>query len=208
MRPVLGSGFRTRRTGHAGNQDGTCWRSVAGPRVRGFRIFGQGRVFSFDALLGSTIGSRPSEHPGERRRGQALTIGRDEGCDISLAAPTVSARHATVTLDASVRDTMAPVFLLRDCESKNGIDASARGLRGPFARVRAVPLTLGLHVRIGAMVLVAVDRDGACPIVASSESDFIARAHALYGSAEEAARFIGLPARRIRERLGRTALLH
>lgn len=64
---------------------------------------------------------------------------------------------------------------------------------------------LGMHVRIGAVVLVAVDRDGACPIVASSESDFLAQAHALYGSAEEAAGFIGLSARRIRQRLGRAA---
>lgn len=168
--------------------------------VGGFRLFGQRRIFSFDALIGSQWG--------EHRRQQALTIGRDQGCDICLPAPTVSAVHATLALDASVSDSPAPVFLLRDCESKNGIDASAHGRRGPFTRVRAVHLTLGLHVRLGAVVLVAVDRDGACPIVASSESDFIAQAHALYGSAEEAARFIGLPARRIRERLARTSMLH
>jgi hypothetical protein len=169
-------------------------RSGEASRVGGFRPFGHQGVFSFDALLSS--------------QKQALTIGRDAGCDIALSAPTVSSVHATVALDASVRDAAAVVFLLRDCASKNGIEASVRGLRGPFARVRVVPLTLGMHVRLGAVVLVAVDRDGACPIVASSESDFIAQAHALYGSAEEAARFIGLSARRIRERLGRTAPLH
>lgn len=172
--------------------------------VGGFRLFGQRRIFSFDALIGSQQG----EHRGEHRRQQVLTIGRGEGCDICLPAPTVSAVHATLALDASVSDSLAPVFLLRDCESKNGIDASAHGRRGPFARVRAVHLTLGLHVRIGAVLLVAVDHRGACPIVASSESDFIAQAHALYGSAEEAARFIGLSAWRIRERLAYTATLH
>ena len=179
-------------------------RAGAASPVGGFRLFGQERIFSFDALLAPQVGSQAGEH----RRVQALTIGRDEGCDICLSAPTVSSVHATVALDASVRGKTAPVFLLRDCDSKNGIEASARGLRGPFARVRAVHLTLGLHVRLGAVVLVAVDRDGACPIVASSESDFIVQAHALYGSAEEAARFIGLSARRIRERLARTSLLH
>jgi hypothetical protein len=185
-------------------------RAGEASRVAGLRLFGQGRIFSFDALIGSQAGSpldaQQGEHRGEHRRVQALTIGRDEGCDICLSAPTVSAVHATVALDASVRDPATPVFLLRDCESKNGIDASVRGLRGPFVRVRALHLTLGLHLRLGTVVL--VDRDGACPIAASSESEFIAQAHALYGSAEEAARFIGLSARRIRERLGRTATVH
>ncbi|HWN67613.1 MAG TPA: FHA domain-containing protein [Haliangium sp.] len=164
-------------------------RSGDASQVGGFRRFGEQRIFSFDALIGS--------------QRQALTIGRGAGCDISLPDPTVSAVHATVALDASARDALAPVFLLRDRDSKNGIDASARGLRGPFVRVRSLHLALGLYVRIGAFVLVAVDRDGGCPIVASSESDFLTQALALYGSAEEAARFIGLPARRVRERLAR-----
>jgi hypothetical protein len=70
-------------------------------------------------------------------------------------------------------------------------------------RVREVHLELGQNVRIGAVVLVAVDRDGACPIVASSEADLIAQARALYGSEQEAARFIGLPVRRVRKFLAR-----
>lgn len=161
------------------------------PSVGGLRLFGQQRLFSFDAIQG------------EHRRQRALTIGRDEACDIRLSEPTVSSLHATIAPDAFVRDPLAPVFLVRDCGSKNGIEVSARGIRGPFVRVREVQLALGMHVRIGATVLVAADRDGACPIVASSEVDFIAQAHALYGSEEEAARFIGLPVRRIRKLLAR-----
>jgi hypothetical protein len=166
--------------------------SQASP-VSGLRLFGQQRLFSFDAIHG------------EHRRQHALTIGRDESCDICLADPAVSAVHATIALDPFVHDPLAPVFLLRDCGSKNGLHVSARGIRGPFVRVREVQLVLGLHVRIGANVLVAMDRDGACPIVASSEADLIAQAHALYGSEEEAARFIGLPVRRVRKLLARVA---
>lgn len=70
-------------------------------------------------------------------------------------------------------------------------------------RVREVQLALGLHMRIGANVLVAMDRDGACPIVAASEVDLIAQAHALYGSEEEAARSLGLPVKRVRKLLAR-----
>ena len=161
------------------------------PPVSGLRLFGQQRLFSFAAVI--------SEH----KRQHALTIGRDEGCDIWLSDSTVSAVHATIALDAFARDPLAPVFLLRDCGSKNGIYASARGSRGPFVRVREVHLELGLHVRIGAIVLVAVDRNGACPIVASSEADLIAQARALYGSEQEAARIIGLPVRRVRKFLAR-----
>lgn len=159
--------------------------------VCGLRLFGQQRLFSFDVVIG------------ESRRQYAMTVGRDEGCDICLPDSTVSNLHATIALDPFVRDPLAPVLSLRDCGSKNGIEVSARGVRGPFVRVREVQLTLGLHVRIGAVVLVAVDRDGACPIMAASEADFVAQAYALYGSEEEAARFIGVPARRIRKLLAR-----
>ena len=161
--------------------------------VTGFRLFGQQRLYSFDALMG------------EQERQQALTIGRDATCDICLSDSAVSAVHATIALDPLVRDPLAPVFLLRDCGSKNGIHVSVLGIRGPFVRVREVPLALGLHVRIGAYVLVAVDRDGGCPIVASSEADLIAQAHALYGSEQEAARFIDIPVQRVRKLLARIA---
>jgi hypothetical protein len=161
--------------------------------ITGFRLFGQRRIFSFDAIIGA----------GKRR--QALTIGRDEACDICLSDPAVSSLHATIAREPVVRDLLAPVFLLRDCGSKNGVHVSALGIRGPFVRIREAPLALGLHVRIGARVLVAVDRDGACPIVASSEADLIAQAHALYGSEQEAARFIGIPVQRVRKLLARIA---
>lgn len=168
-------------------------REAQASPVTGFRLFGQQRVSSFDAVIG------------EHRRQQALTIGRDAACDICLPNRAVSALHATIALDPFVRDPLAPVFLLRDCGSKNGIHVSARGIRGPFVRVREVQLALGLHVRIGAYVLVAVDRDGACPIVASSEADLIAQAHAIYGSEQEAARFIDIPVQRVRKLLARIA---
>lgn len=164
-----------------------------GSPVGGFRLFGEQRLFSFDALHG------------EHGRKQALAIGRDEACDICLSDPAASAVHATIALDPFVRDPLAPLFLLRDSGSRNGVHVSARGIRGPFVRVREVQLALGLHVRIGDHMLVAMDRKGACPIVASSEADFIAQARALYGSEEEAARFIGLPVRRMRKVLARIA---
>lgn len=162
--------------------------------VYGLRLFGRRRLYAFDAVIG------------ERRRQYALTVGRDAGCDICLSDSTVSNLHATIALDPFARDPLAPVFLLRDCGSKNGVEVRARGVRGPFVRVREVELTLGLHVRIGAVVLVVVDRDGACPIVAASEADFVAQAHALYGSEEEAARFIDVPARWIRDLLARISM--
>ena len=161
------------------------------PAVVGLRLFGQHRLFSFDAVIG------------EHRRQQALTIGRDQGCDIWLSDPAVSALHATIARDGLGRDPC--LFLLRDCGSKNGVAVSDRGARGPFVCVREVHLTLGLHVRIGTAVLVAVDRDGACPIRATSEADFVAQAHALYGSARQAARFIGLPVGRVRKLLARVS---
>ena len=168
-------------------------REAQASPVTGFRLFGQQRIFSFDAVIGAD------------KRQQALTIGRDEACDIRLSDSTVSALHATIALDPFVRDPLAPVFLLRDCGSKNGIHVSTQGIRGPFVRVREVQLVLGLHVRIGAYVLVAVDRDGACPIVASSEADLIAQADALYGSEQEAARFIDIPVQHVRKLLARIA---
>ncbi len=93
--------------------------------VYGLRLFGQQRLFSFEVVIG------------EHRRQYTMTLGRDEGCDICLSDSTVSTLHATIALDPFVRDPLAPLFLLRDCGSKNGIEVSARGVRGPFVRASA-----------------------------------------------------------------------
>jgi pSer/pThr/pTyr-binding forkhead associated (FHA) protein len=165
------------------------------PTVGGLRLLGQQRLFSFDV---------PSERGTGRRK--ALTIGRDEVCDIWLSDPTVSGLHATITsrrARARSGDAPGPVFTLRDRGSKNGIRVSQQGPRGPFVRVSEVRLVVGLHVRIGAVTLVAVDREGACPIVATSEQDFVAQARALYGSDQATARFLGVPMARIRHLLAR-----
>lgn len=170
------------------------------PPVGGLRVFGQQRLFSFDALTAAGP---------ERRR--ALTIGRDEACDIWLPEPTVSGVHATITARAPVRGTWRAlsgetgehVFVLRDHGSKNGVRVSASGARGPFVPVREIRLELGMHVRIGAVTLVVVDGEGGCPIAAKNGRDFLVQARALYGSDQTAARFLGMTVARFRQLLAR-----
>lgn len=164
------------------------------PPVAGLRLFGQDRVFWFDTLFA-------------RRQDRAiLTIGRDANCDICLPDPTVSSVHGTIRRRAHMRgDSVGPTFMILDGGSKNGIQLGALGADGPFGHVDAVALSVGLHVRIGAIILVAVDGRGACPIIASTELEFIGQACALYGSEETAARFIGLSVRHLRKLLARAS---
>jgi hypothetical protein len=72
----------------------------------------------------------------------------------------VSGLHATITSRARSRDAPEPKLTLRDRGSKNGIRVSHRGSHGPFVRASEVRLAVGVHVRIGAVTLVAVDREG------------------------------------------------
>lgn len=164
------------------------------PPVAGLRLFGQDRVFWFDTLF-----ARRQDLP-------ILTIGRDANCDICLPDPTVSSVQGKIRRRHHMRgDSVVPKFMLCDCGSKNGIQVSALGADGPFGHVDAVALSVGLHVRIGAIILVAVNGRGACPIIARTELEFIGQACALYGSEETAARFIGLPLRRMRKILARAS---
>lgn len=162
--------------------------------VAGLRLFGQDRVFWFDTLFA-------------RRQDLAiLTIGRDANCDICLPDPTVSSVQGTIRRRHRMRGgSVVPKFMICDGGSKNGIRVSALGADGPFGRVDAVALSVGLHVRIGAIILVAVDGRGACPIIATTELEFIGQACALYGSEETAARFIGLSVRHMRKKLARAS---
>lgn len=164
------------------------------PPVAGLRLFGQDRVFWFDTLF-----ARRQDLP-------ILTVGRDANCDICLPDPTVSSVQGKIRRRHHMRgDSVVPKFMLCDCGSKNGIQVSALGADGPFGHVDAVALSVGLHVRIGAIILVAVNGRGACPIIARTELEFIGQACALYGSEETAARFIGLPLRRMRKILARAS---
>ncbi|HTX55617.1 MAG TPA: FHA domain-containing protein [Candidatus Acidoferrales bacterium] len=52
-----------------------------------------------------------------------LTIGRDRACDLVLADPEVSRRHARL-------ETEGGVVYLRDLESRNGTFLNARALEG------------------------------------------------------------------------------
>ncbi len=143
-------------------------------------------------------------HGGGSTHRHELTVGSDEACDIWLSHPTVSALHATIKQRAgSGHDPTPPGFTLRDCRSKNGVRVSTWGPDGPFVRVPMACLDVGLYVKLGAVVLVAADRAGVCPVVASNEADFIAEATALYGSEQAAARIIGHPARPARGILSR-----
>lgn len=157
------------------------------PEVGGFRLLGQQRLFLFEVLT-------------DRGHKHELTIGRDDVCDIWLPYPTVSALHALI---ACSLDLGEPVFMLCDRVSKNGIRVSIHGPHGPFRRILAVRLRVGLHVRIGEVTLVAVDRQGACPVVATSEAEFLSQARALYGSERTAARFLGVSIARVRRLLAR-----
>ena len=162
--------------------------------VAGLRLFGQDRVFWLDTLFAR----RPDL--------ATLTIGRDASCDICLPDPTVSCVHGTIRRRAHMRgDSVVPKFVICDGGSKNGIQLGAWGADGPFSRIDAVALSVGLHVRIGAIILVAVDGRGACPIMARTELEFIGQACALYGSEETAARFIGLSVRYMRKLLARAS---
>lgn len=168
--------------------------ALKAPPVAGLRLFGQDRVFWFDTLFAR----RPDL--------VTLTIGRDASCDICLPDPTVSSVHGTIRRRAHMRgDSVASRFMICDGGSKNGIQVGALGADGPFSHVDAVTLSVSMHVRIGAIILVAVDGRGACPIMARTELEFIGQACALYGSEETAARFIGLSVRHMRKLLARAS---
>jgi hypothetical protein len=157
------------------------------PAVCGLRVLGHPHIFWLDAMTKAD------------RRKRSITAGRDTACDIWLSDSTVSARHCTIT----VAGTAARLgYVLRDCGSKNGTFVSVQGPHGVFTRVRRVRLKVGLHVRLGDVILVAVDRHGTCPLTVRGDDDLIAQAHRLYGSVRAAARFIGLSQGRIRRLLG------
>jgi hypothetical protein len=96
-------------------------------------------------------------------------------------------------------------FVLCDCDSKNGTFVSAQGPYGVFMRVAEIRLEVGLHVRLGDVMLVAVDRRGTCPLTVRDDADLVAQAHRLYGSVQRAARLLGLPPGRIRRLLARAS---
>lgn len=153
------------------------------PAVGGLRVLGHRRLFRLD------------DRGRSGARGRPLHIGRDPACDIWLADPAVSAVHCTIV-------TTEGGLVLRDFASKNGTYVSTSGRRGRFARVSETPLSVGLHVRLGGVTLVAVDENGACPFMVWDSDDLMAQAHALYGSVRTAARLIGLAPGRIRRLLG------
>jgi hypothetical protein len=82
-----------------------------------------------------TIGGRRYELGGER-----TLIGRSKDCDIQLADPNVSRRHAEVRRDGGA-------FLLVDLDSTNGIEASGK-------RVRRLELHDGERFTIGSTEIV------------------------------------------------------
>lgn len=156
------------------------------PAVCALRVLGRPQLFWLDAMTKAN------------RRQKPLSVGRDNECDIWLSDSTVSARHCTIT-------TSAQGFELRDCGSKNGTHVSVQGPHGVFTPVQEIRLEVGLHVRLGDVILVAVDRRGTCPLTVRDDGDLIAQAHRLYGSVRAAARLIGLSQGRIRRFLGRGA---
>jgi hypothetical protein len=79
---------------------------------------------------------------------QKFTIGRERTCDISIADPTVSARHAEISYLPDGR------LLLTDCKSRNGTfrllqDGTEHPVRqdlvSPYDRIRFGDVRLGVR---------------------------------------------------------------
>ena len=68
-------------------------------------------------------------------RGQAVVLGRSKDCDIRLADPNVSRRHAEVRPDG-------PNWIAVDLDSTNGIEIDGK-------RVKELALTDGTHFTLG-----------------------------------------------------------
>ncbi len=114
-----------------------------------------------------------------------VSIGRTTARDIRIRSMSVSRDHA------DVRRTSKGEFRFRDRNSKNGVWVSDVGRYGKFRKVKAVTLKVGMHIRLGRVILVVVDTDGMAPIMAPRYTEFLRLAAVVYGNATGAARQIG-----------------
>lgn len=121
------------------------------------------------------------------------SVGRGVHCDLRLRDTYVSHVHAIVQRR---KDGAA---ILSDHDSTNGVYVDDRRLDEP------VVLTVGMHIRIGESLFIAVDRTGSFPIAARSIPEFCRKAAELYGNNTVAGEHVGRSreyVRRLREQAG------
>jgi S-DNA-T family DNA segregation ATPase FtsK/SpoIIIE len=122
----------------AGLHNGVLIRLAAVPSTSVSAVIQDGPVLA--VLTGIDAGHRLWLRPGR------VVIGRDPGCDVMLASPSVSVRHCAVEVDQLGRVTV------EDLRSKNGTwidDDAVVGSRG---------LAPGAILRLGAVHLMLLDR--------------------------------------------------
>jgi hypothetical protein len=131
----------------------------------GLRVLGHRRLVNFHDLLAG--GSRP------------LSVGRTRQRDIRLRHSTVSRLHCTI------EKTIDGEFAIHDNDSKNGLYMAWYDPDGEFHRKSWCILRIGMYLRLGDVIIVPVDQRGESFILARRSSDFLRRAHALYGTTHQ-----------------------
>lgn len=110
---------------------------------------------------------------------QMLRVGRSTECEIRVQDRFVSLVHLVLQR----RDDGAT--LLHDHSSTNGVYIDGQRMAQPVA------LVVGMRIRIGHSLFIAVDADGSFPIAASTVSEFCRKASKYYGNNCLAAEHVG-----------------
>ena len=137
------------------------------PRVAGLRIAGSQRTIALDELFPA---------------GGRHAIGRTRQRAIRINDPSVSREHCHITRSARGH------YTIHDCASKNGVWIARFAPYDNFVKVTRKRLTVGMHIKLGEVTLIAVDPEGRAPIAARRYSEFLRIAYRIYGSAARAAR--------------------
>jgi hypothetical protein len=140
-------------------------------KVTGLRVLGQKRLVQFHDLLDG--GSGP------------LSVGRTRQRDIRIRHRTVSRLHCYI------EKTVEGEFTIQDNDSKNGLYVAWYGPYGEFQRKTWCTLRIGMYIRLGDVIIVPVDQHGESFILAKRHSEFLRRAHALYGTPHQAEDHVG-----------------
>ncbi len=143
--------------------------------VTGLRVHGHGACFFFDRAKGAD---------------EPYTIGRAPGQDFRIKDTTVSRQHCEIEPLIDGR------FAIVDCGAANGVHISVHGPHRGFRPVAWYILRTGIYLRLGKVVLVPIDTNGASSIIATRGSEFDRCARALYGSHSQVIRPTGRPRRR------------
>jgi len=129
-------------------------------------MIGKNRAIPFDRLFRNT---------------DTITVGRVRRHPICLNDETVSIDHCQITRS---RDGQ---YTISDNDSTNGIFVAELGAYSPEVRVTECVLKIGMHIRLGEVVLTPVDRCGEAPVIVKQITELYHRLVDLYGSFREAA---------------------